>query len=255
MKITIDTGSRSISLDEEKSSKEIDLYSDQAFELLSRLWVKVGWNQKYQYTFSWLGRPIIQLPDDLIRIQEAIFSLKPDYIIETGVAHGGSLIFYATLCHALERGQVIGIDIEIRDHNRTEIEQHSLSRYITLIENDSASETVVSEIRNKITPSDRVLVVLDSNHSYEHVMTELELYSTLVTPGSFIIATDGIMEDLSDTPRGVKTWEVDNPAQAARDFCNKNQEFEIVEPKWPFNESELRKPITHWPSAWIMKKL
>src|SRR3982751_4097495 len=118
MRLTIDTDERTLKLESAKESRSLDLYSKQAFETISDLWVKVGWNEKYSYTFSWLGRPIVQLPEDMVRIQEVIYNIEPDVIIETGVAHGGSLIYYATLCKALERGRVVGIDIEIRPHNR-----------------------------------------------------------------------------------------------------------------------------------------
>src|SRR5690349_8892278 len=124
MKLTLDTDAKTLIVDEDGHSTTLDLYSKQAFEALSRQWVRVGWNQKYQYTFSWMGRPVIQLPEDMIRMQEAIHRLQPDVIIETGVAHGGSLVFYASLCKAMDKGRVVGIDIEIRAHNRTAIEAH-----------------------------------------------------------------------------------------------------------------------------------
>src|SRR5215470_9545761 len=122
MKVTIDTSSRKILKELDGERAEIALYSKEGFELISDLWVKVGWNERYPYTFSWMGRPIIQLPEDMIRTQEVIYRVRPDVIIETGVAHGGSLIYYASLCKALDKGRVVGIDIEIRPHNRRAIE-------------------------------------------------------------------------------------------------------------------------------------
>src|SRR6187397_1293200 len=121
MKLLIDTTSKSLSVDD---GRALDLYGKEAFELISDLWLKTSWNQKYSYTFTWMGRPIIQHPEDLIRLQEAIFTLRPDVIIETGVAHGGSLIFYASLFKAMGHGRVVGIDIEIRPHNRAAVEAH-----------------------------------------------------------------------------------------------------------------------------------
>src|SRR6266852_4859757 len=118
MKLSIDTTEKTFTWESDGEDRVVGLYTKEAFELISQQWIKVGWNQKYSYTFTWFGRPIIQLPEDMIRIQEVIFSVRPDVIIEMGVAHGGSLIFYATLCKALERGRVIGIDIEIRPHYR-----------------------------------------------------------------------------------------------------------------------------------------
>ena len=125
------------------TQREINLYSLEGFRLLSELWVKSGWHQRYSYSFTWMGRPIIQLPEDMIRIQELIFSLKPDVIIETGIAHGGSLIYYASLCKTLEKGRVIGVDIEIKPQNRAALESHELFPFITLIEGDSSSPEIV----------------------------------------------------------------------------------------------------------------
>src|SRR5262249_2601890 len=159
-------------------------------------WLNVGWTQRYSYSFTWLGRPLIQLPEDVLRIQEVIHRVKPDVIVETGVAHGGSLILYASLCKAMDRGRVIGIDIEIRPHNRSAIEAHPLAHYITLIEGSSTDASVVGRVKSLIKPSETVLVILDSNHTRGHVLAELEAYAPIVTPNSYIVATDGIMADV-----------------------------------------------------------
>lgn len=253
MKLILDTQSKTLTLDEAGQSRVLDLYSKEAFEAISRQWVRVGWNQKYQYTFSWMGRPIIQLPEDMVRMQEVIFQLKPDVIIETGVAHGGSLIFYSSLCKAMGKGRVIGIDIEIRPHNRAAIEAHPLSDRITLIEGSSTAPEIVAQAKALVKPGEMVLVILDSNHTYAHVHDELEAYAELVSPGSYIVATDGIMYDLADVPRGVPGWTTDNPTFAARDFAAKHPEFVIEQPAWPFNESSLEHNITHWPGAWLKR--
>src|SRR6266850_5174167 len=139
MKLTIDTEAKSLRLENDGQERDIPLYSDEAFEVISDQWLKVGWNQKYPYTFSWLGRPIIQAPEDIVRTQEVIYRVKPDVLIETGVAHGGSLILYASLFKAIGKGRVVGVDIEIRPHNRRAIESHPLASYITLVEGDSTS--------------------------------------------------------------------------------------------------------------------
>lgn len=253
MKLIIDTDQNVLTVATEFKSEVFDLYSDEAFEIISREWTRVGWNQKHQYTFSWLGRPIIQLPEDLVRVQEVIYSLQPDFIIETGVAHGGSLILYASLCHSIGKGHVIGVDVDIREHNRAEIEKHALSKYISLIQGDSTADSTIGAVGNSISKNDVVLVILDSNHSYDHVLRELELYSDFVSIGSFIIATDGIMKDLADTPRGSKDWARNNPSQAAIDFCANRDDFDLLMPEWTFNESTLTKGITHWPNAWLKK--
>jgi cephalosporin hydroxylase len=254
MKLTIDTDTRTLAIQDENVMRTIDLYSDEAFMLISRQWVKVGWNQKYSYTFSWLGRPIIQLPEDMLRVQEVIFALQPDVIVETGVAHGGSLVFYASLCHAMGQGRVIGIDIEIRTQNRVALEQHKLSSYITLIEGSSTSSIVLDQVRANLKINERVLVILDSNHSYQHVMDELNCYADVVSSGSYLLVADGIMRDLGDVARGQPNWLHDNPAQAALDFATQHPEFVLEQPDWQFNESTLRDNITYYPCGWLRKR-
>lgn len=254
MKLILDTDAITLTLDDAGNSRTMSLYSKEAFEAISRHWVRVGWNQKYQYTFSWMGRPVIQLPEDMIRMQEVIFQVKPDVIIETGVAHGGSLIFYSSLCKAMEKGRVVGIDIEIRPHNRAAIEAHPLNDRIVLIEGSSTAPDIVAQVKSLVKPGETVLVILDSNHTYAHVRDELQAYAELVTPGSYIVATDGIMFDLADVPRGAPGWTTDNPTFAARDFAAKHPEFVIEQPAWPFNESALDQNITHWPGAWLKRR-
>lgn len=253
MKLTVDTDNNKLILDEQGVVRELELYTDEAFELLSHEWVRLGWNQKYPYTFSWMGRPVIQLPEDMIRIQEVIYQVKPDVVIETGVAHGGSLIYYASLFKAMGKGRVVGVDIEIRPHNRKAIEAHELFGYITLIEGSSVAEDVLAQVKAQVKPGETVLVILDSNHTYAHVAEELRQYSPLVTPGSYIVSTDGVMRDLTDVPRGNPGWGKDNPSQAALDFAESNPLFVVEQPAWPFNESSLSKNITHWPNAWLKR--
>jgi cephalosporin hydroxylase len=253
MKLIIDTDAQSVTKTNAEGSLSSPLWSAQAFEWLSREWVRLGWNQKYQYTFSWMGRPVIQLPEDMIRTQEVIYRLQPDVIIETGVAHGGSLIFYASLCKAIGRGRVVGIDIEIRPHNRSAIEAHPLASYISLIQGSSTDPAIVAAARAHVKSGERVLVLLDSNHTYAHVAAELEAYAPMVTSGSYIVATDGIMNDLADAPRGKPEWTNDNPSNAAMDFAAQHRDFILEQPSWPFQESELKNNITHWPNAWLRR--
>jgi cephalosporin hydroxylase len=253
MTYTVDTAGGVIVTRGDAGESRIPLYSKEGFELLSRLWLKEGWNQKYTYTFSWLGRPIIQLPDDLIRIQEVIHAVSPDVIVETGVAHGGSLIYYASICRALGHGRVIGVDVEIRPHNRRAIEQHSLASAISLIEGDSTAPEIVDRVRSHIGAGESVLVLLDSNHSRAHVRAELEAYAPLVTIGSYIVATDGVMQFVADVPRGKPEWTTDNPVSAVTDFLRSHPEFALEQPPWPFNESELDQNVTHWPQAYLRR--
>lgn len=253
MKLTIDTDAKELILSDGAENRRIELYSKEAFEQFSHLWLKVGWNEKYPYTFSWMGRPIIQLPEDMIRMQEVIYRVKPDVIIETGVAHGGSLIYYASICKAMEKGRVIGVDIEIRHHNRKAIEAHELFPYITLIEGSSIDPYIVSQVRSLVKPNESVLVILDSCHTKQHVLDELDAYNDLVTPGSYIVATDGSMRFLYDVPRGKPEWTWDNPEAAAAEFAGRHSEFVVEQPAWPFNESMLSENITHWPGAWLRR--
>ena len=254
MEIKIDNNSKTLEVISNGKAETYPLYSKSAFEILSDIWVKVGWNQKYAYTFSWMGRPVIQLPEDMIRIQEIIYQVKPDVIIETGVAHGGSLIYYASLCKAMDKGKIIGVDIEIRPKNRAAINAHELSSYITLIEGNAIDKSVVDSVVSQINPGSSVLIILDSCHTLNHVLAELEMYSPYVTPGSYIIATDGVMKDLYDVPRGEPGWKTDNPVGAINEFTKTHPEFLNVSPDWPFNESELTEPITHWPGAYLQRK-
>lgn len=254
MRLIIDTEERRLIREDTGKREELDLYSKEAFELLSEQWLKIGWNQKYDYTFTWMGRPIIQLPEDMIRTQEVIYQVKPDVIIETGIAHGGSLVYYATLCRAMGKGRVIGVDIEIREHNRRAIESHEMSPYLTLIEGNSIEPAVVNRVKSMIKEGESVLVILDSDHSKQHVLGELEAYHSLVSPDSYIVATDGIVRDLRDVPRGYDYWKEGNPTEAVAEFLKKHPEFILERPKWLFNESNLTENVTHWPDAWLKRR-
>lgn len=254
MKLTIDTEAKTLAVESNGASSRLPLYSDEAFELLSEQYLKVSWNQKYSYTFTWMGRPIIQIPDDILRVQEVIYQVKPDVIIETGVAHGGSLIFYASLFKAMGRGRVIGVDIEIRPHNRKAIEGHELSPLITLVEGDAVAPETTSRVRALIKPGECALVLLDSCHTKKHVAAELEAYHGFVSPGSYIVATDGCMKDLYDVPLGKPEWRDDHPTAAAAEFAAKHPEFILEQPAWPFSESTLKKNVTHWPGAYLRRK-
>ncbi len=251
MQIVIDTEAGTLTADSETHP----LYSKRAFQILSHQWLKVGWNEKYPYTFSWLGRPVIQLPEDLVRIQEVVHRVSPDVIIETGVAHGGGLVFFASLLRAMgkDKARVVGVDVEIRPHNRAALEDHFLKPWITLVEGSSTDPEIAAQATACIRPDDVVLVVLDSDHSRHHVARELELYSPWVTPGSYIVATDGSMRDLHDVPRGDPSWRDDHPAAAAAQFVARHPEFVIEQPEWPFNESELSENLTHWPDAYLRR--
>lgn len=254
MKLTVDTAARTIVREADGRKVEMDLFSVEAFEEISALWLKLGWNAKYPYTFSWMGRPVIQIPEDMVRLQEVIYRVKPDVLVETGVAHGGSLVFSASLFQAMGRGRVVGVDIEIRPHNRRSLEEHELFHRITLVEGSSVDSDVVRHVKSLVAPGEVAMIVLDSCHTKAHVRAELEAYHDLVAPGSYIIATDGSMKDLFDVPRGKPDWEWDHPTAAAAEFVAVHPEFELEQPPWPFNESALKRNITHWPGAWLRRK-
>ena len=233
--------------------EKMDIGSPEGFSLMSKLWLRSGWDAKYVYGFTWMGRPIIQLPDDMMRIQETVYAVKPDVIVETGIAHGGGLIFYASLCKAMGKGRVIGVDLEIRPHNRKAIEEHDLFEYITLIEGNSIAPEIVSQVEDLIRPEETVLVTLDSCHTKEHVLAELGAYSKFVSENSYIVAMDGIMKDLVGAPRSQTDWGWNNPSDAAIEFVKNNGDFIIEEPEFPFNEGVVTERVTYWPNAFIKR--
>jgi cephalosporin hydroxylase len=235
------------------SIQHFQIGSPEAFQLLSKLWLRSGWDNKYVYSFSWLGRPVIQLPEDMLRIQELIYELQPDVVIETGVAHGGSLVFYASVMQAIGKGRVVGIDIEIRPHNRAAIEQHKMAPLISLIEGSSIDDSTIEKVKRHVRPGEKVLVILDSNHSREHVKAELALYSPLVTVGSYIVACDGIMQDVVGAPRTQPDWDTNNPQYAVKDFLSVSDDFELSEPVFPFNEGAITERVTYWPNAYLKR--
>ena len=251
--IKVDTEQGVISVDENGLTREYPLDGPEAFKIISDIWLRAGWDTKYVYSFTWLGRPIIQLPEDMIRLQEVIHAVRPDVIVETGVAHGGSLVYYASLCKAMDRGRVIGVDIEIRPHNRAAIEAHPLFSFIRLIEGSSIAPPIVEEVKSLIGPDEQVLVLLDSCHTKEHVLAELRAYSSLIKPGSYIVAMDGIMEQLAGAPRSAADWSWNNPRQAAIEFVAENPDFVIEEPRFAFNEGQVTERVTYWPSAFIKR--
>ncbi|MDT3699660.1 MAG: CmcI family methyltransferase [Thermincola sp.] len=254
MKLTIDTEEKTLTQEINDELRVLNLYSKEAFELISEQWLKIGWNQKHVYTFSWMGRPIIQLPQDMVRIQEVIYQVKPDVIIETGIAHGGSLIYYASLCKVIGKGRVVGIDIEIRPQNRQALETHEVAPLITLVEGSSTDSDIVNKVKALVQPGETVLLILDSCHTKQHVLDELEAYHDLISPGSYIVATDGGMKFLHDVPRGNPEWTWDHPVAAIAEFVQKHPEFVHEQPHWTFNESNLTENITYWPEAWLRRK-
>jgi len=184
---------------------------------------------RYSYNFTWLGRPIIQFPQDLIALQEIVWAVKPDLIVETGIAHGGSLIFWASLLELIGRdGRVIGIDVDIRPHNRVQIEQHPLAKRIEMLEGSSTDPRVVERVRAAAAGSASVMVVLDSNHTHDHVLAELHAYSSLVTRGSYLVVCDTIIEEMPADFSVGRPWGVgNNPRTALARFLEENDRFQV----------------------------
>jgi cephalosporin hydroxylase len=234
--------------------EEHQLDTPEAFEAVSAAWLRCSWDVKYVYGFTWMGRPVIQLPEDMIRIQEVIWHLRPDVIVETGVAHGGSLIFYASLFEAMGHGRAIGVDIDIQKHNRLAIEAHPLAARITLVQGSSTAPGTLAAVRHSIAPEERVLVVLDSNHCRAHVEAELDRYSPLVSSGSYIVVCDGIMARLAGAPRTAPDWTWNNPASAVDAFLARSPDFVLEEPRFPFNEGVARHRVTYWPKSYLKRR-
>lgn len=215
----------------------------------SRSWMRRAFEKKYMYNFTWMGRPIIQSPIDMVAMQELIWAVRPQIIVETGVAHGGSLVFYASLLELLGgEGEVIGIDIDIRAHNRKAIEEHPMSKRLCLIEGSSVDPEVVEQVRARLTGKQRVMVILDSNHSEQHVLAELDAYSGFVTKDSYLVVFDSVVEDL---PKGFfsdRPWDVgNNPKTAVRKWLPENPDF-IVD-----SEFESKLLLTVCPEGFLKR--
>jgi cephalosporin hydroxylase len=194
--------------------------------LLNALRLKQAAEFKAMYEPNWLGVKIIQLPEDIVAMQELLWRLQPDVVVECGVAHGGSLIFHASILELAGKGKVIGVDVEIRPHNRAVIEAHPLAHRITLIEGSSVDPATAAQVKRLCPAGSKIVVVLDSNHSRDHVAQEIALYKDIVSLDSYLVVMDGAQALVSDIPRGKPEWAEDNPLTAVRDFLASNDEFE-----------------------------
>jgi cephalosporin hydroxylase len=213
----------------DKQSNIRRLGDDASLRRRSLEWIAAASRHNYSHHFTWMGLPIIQFPQDIMALQEIIWRTKPDLIVETGVARGGSLVFYATMLQLLGTdGIVCGIDIDIRPYNRQAVERHPLAHRIRLIEGSSTDASVARQVAELASERRRVMVVLDSNHTHEHVLRELEVYSPLVTRGCYLVVLDTIIEDLPPGYFADRSWDVgDNPKTAVREFLQHDARFEI----------------------------
>lgn len=206
-----------------KMGTDLDLHAS------SLDWLIKSSRHQYTYHFRWMGLPIIQMPQDILAMQELIWEIKPDAIVETGIARGGSLIFYASMLHLLDNGGiVVGVDIDIRAHNRSAIEAHPMARYVRMVEGSAIDETIVAKVKELIAGRKRVLVSLDSMHSHAHVLEELRLYSPLVTAGSYLVVFDTAIEQMPEDFFQDRPWgKGDNPWTAVHAFMKTSDRFEI----------------------------
>jgi len=205
------------------------LMADHDVQALSRIWLREITRHKYAYNFSWMGRPIIQFPQDMIAMQELIWDTRPDLIIETGIAHGGSILYYASLLELIgEEGYVLGIDVDVREHNRQAIEQHPMSRRVQMIEGSSIDAAIIDLVAEHAKGKKSVMVILDSNHTHEHVLAELKAYAPLVTKGSYCVVFDTLVEDMPDDMICDRPWKKgNNPKTAVWQYLKETKRFEI----------------------------
>lgn len=216
-------------------SQEIAIQgSDALLDRASQNFINLANPRKYSYHFEWLGRPIIQYPQDMMAMQELIWSIQPDLIVETGIAHGGSLIFSASMlelnaiCGGHQEAEVLGIDIDIRDHNCEAIEAHPMFKRISMIQGSSIAPEIIEQVKAKAANKQKILVCLDSNHTHEHVLAELEAYAPLTSVGSYCVVFDTIIEDLPDSMFPDRPWGVgNNPKTAVWEYLKTHPEFEI----------------------------
>jgi cephalosporin hydroxylase len=226
--------SKYIEFKAECSSEVTAQSKDSELLKLTKAWFDRANRAKYSYHFEWMGRPIIQYPQDIVAMQEIIFSVKPDLIIETGIAHGGSLILYASLlelnaaCGGPAEASILGVDIDIRTHNKEAIEAHPMSKRIEMIQGSSIATEIVDAVKAKAQGKQRIMVVLDSNHTHEHVLAELEAYAPLVTKGSYCVVFDTVVEDMPKGSFPDRPWDVgNNPKTAVWEYLKSHDEFEI----------------------------
>lgn len=203
------------------------LQADRDLHALSRVWVREVSPHKYAYNFTWMGRPIIQFPQDMIAMQEIIWATRPDLVIEAGVAHGGSVLYYASLLELIGHGEVLGLDIHIRAHNREAIEAHPMAHRVRLLEGSSVAPDTIAAVQ-EIARGKRCLVVLDSNHTHAHVLAELRAYAPLVCADGYCVVMDTIVEDMPDALFPDRPWgKGDNPRTAVEQYLTETDEFAV----------------------------
>ena len=227
--------------------QSIDLYSPHGYRLLSQLWVKSGWQRGIFYSLTWLGARMLQLPEDILVLQELLFRVRPDVVVETGTFEGGATLFYASMLELLGKGRVLSVDAVARPEARAAIASHAAGRRVQLLEGSSVDPAIAAQVRSDVTAADKVLVVLDSDHSRSHVRQEMDTYGPLVTPGSYLVVMDGVMEMLADAPNAQAGWATDNPLAAIREFLTEHPEFEV-------DPHHNRLEATYCPQGFLRRK-
>ncbi len=241
------THRRRLLLDDGAELAPVDVDSRAGIHDLAPFWTRATWSNQLYKEVRWLGLPMLQLPEDVLMLQEVFWDVRPDVVVETGVARGGSTILWASLLAMGGGREVVGVDIHIPSDVREAVETHPLGGFAHLVEGNSVAEDVVARVRERIRDDDRVLVVLDSDHSRAHVRAELESYAPVVTPGSYLVATDGVMQSLADAPRGRAEWAHDNPLAAVNEWLEERDDYER-------DESRERLLATYFPSAWLRRR-
>ena len=213
----------------EKKTAIANMAKDPEMQSLTHQWFIDSCKHKYSYNFTWMGRPIIQFPQDILATQEIIWNVKPDLIIETGIARGGSIIFYASMLELIGgNGHVLGIDIDIREHNCVEIEKHPMFKRITMLQGSSTDENIAQQVHEFAEDKKKVLVLLDSMHTCEHVLKEMQLYSSLVTKGSYLVVFDTIIDNMPDNFFPDRPWgKGNNPMTAVLEFLKTTDRFTV----------------------------
>ena len=213
--------------EKEKKFAIKNMAADANLRILTNRWFIESCNYKYSYNFTWMGRPIIQYPQDIIAMQEIIWRVKPDLIIETGIAHGGSLVFYASMLELIGGdGKVVGIDIDIRDHNRIEIEKHPMMKRIVMLEGSSTHEEIVDQVNEIAKDKKSIMIFLDSHHSHKHVLGEMNAYGRHVSEGSYMVVFDTCIELFPEGYCSDRPWDVgNNPMTAIQEFLETDDSF------------------------------
>ena len=252
MRLTIDTEASTIEVTEHGLTTQHPLFSPEAFRVVARQWTVLGWNLGHWQTLSWMGRQLLQLPDDVLRLAELFWRLRPDVILETGVYDGGSTLFFASLCRLRGVGRVISIEKEFRSGVREAIRQNAGDTVVT-IEGDSSSPETALQARRHIGKADRVCVFLDSDHSALHVEAELCNFSPLVSLGCYLIVADTICPELAETPDGESSWFWNHPGSAVDTLLSQHPEFTRDRPRPLFPGAADFTELSYFPGTWLRR--